>query len=212
MDNRYYCHACNVLIVGVMNVSSNEMECEKCNGSFVEEMNEELGEYAYEENNNAVNNLDDVLRHVFDAHGIPSDSVRTRINQMMESILQTANTRDGTTVEIMFGTSENDNFQDVLNRFMHPEGNVGPPPAAKDSIEGLKNVKVSTMGQTKQECAVCKDTFEMEQDAKLLPCQHMYHPDCILPWLQMHNSCPVCRYELPTDDPEYEQNKRRRLS
>lgn len=86
----------------------------------------------------------------------------------------------------------------------------GTPPASKSAIEGLPNIKISEelLASDSSQCAVCKDTFELGEEAKQMPCKHIYHSDCILPWLELHNSCPVCRYELPTDDPDYEQRTR----
>uniref|UniRef100_A0A453Q901 RING-type domain-containing protein n=3 Tax=Aegilops tauschii subsp. strangulata TaxID=200361 RepID=A0A453Q901_AEGTS len=58
------------------------------------------------------------------------------------------------------------------------------------------------------QCAVCMDDFLLGAAAKQLPCNHVFHKDCILPWLDLHSSCPVCRHELPTDDPDYENHQR----
>ncbi|XP_008811090.2 E3 ubiquitin-protein ligase RING1 [Phoenix dactylifera] len=85
----------------------------------------------------------------------------------------------------------------------------GTPPAAKSAISSLPDIKITEelLASDEAQCAVCKDTFEIGVEAKQMPCKHIYHKDCILPWLELHNSCPVCRYELLTDDPDYE-NKR----
>ncbi|KAI3762230.1 hypothetical protein L1987_52655 [Smallanthus sonchifolius] len=86
----------------------------------------------------------------------------------------------------------------------------GTPPAAKSAVENLPSIKITKelMESDHSDCAVCKDSFELDEDAKQLPCKHIYHQDCILPWLELHNSCPVCRYELPTDDQDYENKSR----
>ncbi|XP_057423640.1 E3 ubiquitin-protein ligase RING1-like [Lotus japonicus] len=82
----------------------------------------------------------------------------------------------------------------------------GTPPASKDAIEKLPTVTVDDelLSSELNQCAVCQDEFEKGTQVKQMPCKHVYHDECLLPWLQLHNSCPVCRYELPTDDADYE--------
>lgn len=59
-------------------------------------------------------------------------------------------------------------------------------------------------------CVVCQCEYESGDTAVQMPCQHLYHRDCLLEWLKSHNSCCICRLELKTDDPDYEARKRRK--
>lgn len=46
-------------------------------------------------------------------------------------------------------------------------------------------------------CPICKEDFVINQEIRKLACNHLYHSDCIMPWLQINNTCPVCRHQLP---------------
>ncbi|KAJ9153305.1 hypothetical protein P3X46_026758 [Hevea brasiliensis] len=72
----------------------------------------------------------------------------------------------------------------------------GTPPAQKEAVEALPTV---TMNETLQ-CSVCLDDFEIGTEAKEMPCKHKFHSSCLLPWLELHSSCPVCRFQLPADE------------
>lgn len=60
-------------------------------------------------------------------------------------------------------------------------------------------------------CPICYCSFALEEEATKMPCKHTFHSDCILPWLEMHNTCPLCRFELPTIDPAYEEKRLERI-
>ncbi|KAJ1261203.1 hypothetical protein BS78_09G010100 [Paspalum vaginatum] len=74
------------------------------------------------------------------------------------------------------------------------------PPASKAAVDAMPAVAVSAAHVAADaHCAVCKDAFALGAEARQMPCAHIYHAECILPWLALRNSCPVCRHEMPTD-------------
>ncbi|EFJ42778.1 hypothetical protein VOLCADRAFT_38235, partial [Volvox carteri f. nagariensis] len=59
-------------------------------------------------------------------------------------------------------------------------------------------------------CPVCTEMLQVGDEVQLLPCKHSYHATLgLTPWLEQNNSCPICRQELPADDPHYEACKER---
>ncbi|KAL6644998.1 hypothetical protein ACP70R_016606 [Stipagrostis hirtigluma subsp. patula] len=72
----------------------------------------------------------------------------------------------------------------------------GTPPARKDAVAALPTVRVPEAAT----CPVCLDELTAGGEAREMPCKHRFHDQCIFPWLEMHSSCPVCRYQLPTEE------------
>lgn len=96
-------------------------------------------------------------------------------------------------------------FDRLLDQLAQIEGNGlgridNNPPASKAAIEAMPTIEIQENHVSIESyCAVCKEPFDLGSEAKEMPCQHLYHSDCILPWLALRNSCPVCRHELPTE-------------
>ncbi|GLU17811.1 hypothetical protein SLE2022_341640 [Rubroshorea leprosula] len=101
-------------------------------------------------------------------------------------------------------------FQQLLDHLAEADSSrMGAPPASVSFVRNLPRIIVSEEHEKHDglACAVCKDSLSVGTEVNQLPCLHLYHPSCILPWLSARNSCPLCRYELPTDDKDYEEGK-----
>ncbi|VVA94467.1 unnamed protein product [Arabis nemorensis] len=86
--------------------------------------------------------------------------------------------------------------QDVFTDVM-PNERIGPPPASQSAIEAVKRVVIAEDDLAKEKvCAICKEEFEVGEEGKVLKCMHLYHSSCIVSWLNIHNTCPICRFEV----------------
>lgn len=88
------------------------------------------------------------------------------------------------------------------------------PPASTKSIRQLPTVSVTPedlVDENNRECCICFEEHHIRDKVSRLPCAHIYHPSCIVQWLVKNNTCPQCRYELPTDNVVYERGREERM-
>ena len=45
-------------------------------------------------------------------------------------------------------------------------------------------------------CSVCLEDFKDGDTIKKLNCNHIFHKDCLQPWLNEHDNCPMCRQNI----------------
>jgi len=73
---------------------------------------------------------------------------------------------------------------------------------SKKFLEGIQKAgdTVAASDIVRQEvCPICEETLKDGEGILRLPCSHVFHDDCICPWLKHHNTCPICRNELPAE-------------
>ncbi|KAF8107823.1 hypothetical protein N665_0116s0030 [Sinapis alba] len=138
-------------------------------------------------------------------------------NNGFVGLVQAVPTAHSTEIEVQSYGLHRPSERNLERLINHLSSRRGAPPAAKSAVEALETFEVGSTSPEEGEwmgvmCAVCKDAMVMGETGKKLPCGHCYHDNCILPWLETRNSCPVCRFQLRTDDAEYERKRKREES
>eukprot|EP01103_Thecamoeba_quadrilineata_P011847 TRINITY_DN292_c0_g1_i2.p1 TRINITY_DN292_c0_g1~~TRINITY_DN292_c0_g1_i2.p1 ORF type:complete len:270 (+),score=75.55 TRINITY_DN292_c0_g1_i2:65-874(+) len=104
-------------------------------------------------------------------------------------------------------------MEEVLDRLLHLHHPRGPPPASQSGIDSLPTLSYDQeLSTQEQRCSICFEDYQLEEEVLQLPCKHFYHRPCLVTWLQQHNTCPVCRYEMEVEDADYEKQRRRRMN
>ncbi|KAF9912987.1 hypothetical protein BX616_010188 [Lobosporangium transversale] len=89
-------------------------------------------------------------------------------------------------------------LDDIISQMMEIQNRQNGPVGASDEI--IDSIPHHTLTdeelEAKTECSVCKDEFTKEDNLLQLPCKHIFHEDCIKPWLKVSGTCPTCRFSL----------------
>lgn len=107
----------------------------------------------------------------------------------------------------MMGTEEG---SDVVREFLASLDSMGPQfsdesGVSEEFLDNLERVDVATLPAS-ADCPICTNKFVDNEYPLLvkLPCYvqgslkkaHIFDMDCIAPWLKVHPTCPMCRFNV----------------
>ncbi|EQC32317.1 hypothetical protein SDRG_10064 [Saprolegnia diclina VS20] len=73
------------------------------------------------------------------------------------------------------------------------EGDIDRLPVVTVTETMLQSHKEATGYETIQ-CSICLEDLAVGAQARMVPCFHRFHPQCIDPWLVEKAECPICKF------------------
>ena len=96
---------------------------------------------------------------------------------------------------------DNNNIQNVLNSFNEDVKIVINEEEFEDKLQ--HSLFQNLNNQTNTDCTICTETFQPTDHVILTHCNHIFHRDCIKPWLCNESTkCPSCRNEIIKGHPK----------
>ncbi|GAA0167086.1 ubiquitin-protein ligase [Lithospermum erythrorhizon] len=216
----HWCHSCSQPVV----ILRPNAVCPNCSGGFILELEDVVSSNTEENDNNRprlVEVISNFLREQVSARSGTISHSRTRSdlgsdrnsswnpllifsgdapvsmpgNGVLEFLNEALGYRREQGGDYYIGPGVEEYFEHIT-----ASDQRAPAPTSRSHIDALPSIKISKKHvRSDSHCAVCKEKFELGTQAKKLPCKHIYHSDCIVPWLERSSSCPVCRKEMPSE-------------
>ena len=93
--------------------------------------------------------------------------------------------------------NNNNELQRVFPSGIHPT--LALQPASADSADPSAALLSARSDVTRDEfsCAICLSDYQPLDLLLRLPCAHVYHKSCVSAWFSQHNTCPLCKQNVP---------------
>ena len=66
----------------------------------------------------------------------------------------------------------------------------------KEKLSKNKIKNINNLEDNKKNCIICLEEFKNRQMIYTLPCQHIFHVNCLNKEIKLRQKCPICRKEL----------------
>ena len=221
VSKSFKCPSCLKIFKKLVNFHEIHSKCPTCSNAFCKEQNNDEFEKKFDEKQNDMNinknpnesNSNANIDRNFILFGMPGISPnnagfvvvgRNEENNINESL----NDEKDEIINIGLNFISNYiNLSDIssINVVRIPFEEESNPPTSQDIINKLKHFKMEKEFYKKNieedkfefpKCTICLMELSEGTDVILLPCKHIFHEKCITKWLKVHNTCPLCRYEL----------------
>ena len=94
----------------------------------------------------------------------------------------------------------NDRYEDMQDLMLSLFGEYETDPTLLAAAVDDERFPVTQSTQQQMddghECAICLLNYSVGEMVRQLPCQHLFHAECLSPWLRDHVACPMCRKPL----------------
>lgn len=95
----------------------------------------------------------------------------------------------------------------IITQLLNQFDGMGAPPLAREKIDEIPIMYITKDDVDKTlQCTVCMEDYKLGEPVKQLSCEHVFHNECIVPWLELHGTCPICRKSL-NDESQNSSNR-----
>lgn len=175
--NRYFCHQCRRIFAMSIQQSAVgvHMHCPYCHSGFLEEF------------------------------GPSTNRLSARDLRLGLTDEQTRRLNNAATLLQILEAQLREELDHLQSAFLAAEARK-PAPLSKKLLDSLKNKNITVDMICDQPCCpICSEDYILGEIATQLPCTHIYHKACVMPWLEQKRTCPICRFELKDSIPSLEE-------
>jgi len=101
------------------------------------------------------------------------------------------------------------NFDEIVTQILNQfDPSANTQRISDEHLQHLPRTRVNQQQvDNESQCTTCMDQFNYNEEVAELGCHHIFHADCLVPWLRNHNTCPICRAVVDPEAENWTQNQ-----